>query len=74
MKAVVAQPFIREPLQRGSVDWLSKRAHVSETDVIEEEQQDIERPLGCLRHLGNLGLRIGVERSDVSTEFRFGKR
>jgi hypothetical protein len=68
MKAVVAQPFIREPLQRGSVDWLSKRAHVSETDVIEEEQQDIERPLG------HLGLRIGVERSDVSTEFRFGKR
>ena len=73
MKAVVEQPLIGQPLQRGRVRRTTERARLTKTDIVEQHQQDV----GCTarrgRQFNEVSLGIDVRISDPASKPRRGR-
>lgn len=64
MELVITQPFLREPVERGSRHRAAEGAGVAEADVIQNDDQHIRRAFRCLNRLREIGLRFLVSLAD----------
>ena len=66
----VAQPVLGEPVKRRRADRPAEGARCTVTDIVEDDQDDVGRPLGRLQRLGEIGFRVLHTQPDLPLEGR----
>ncbi len=51
VKAIIAQPIARKPVERGRLRRAAEGRGGSKADIVEQHQDDIGRALGSLSHI-----------------------
>src|SRR4029077_4139163 len=74
MEAVVAQPFIRQALERRRVHRATEGTRLTESNVVEQDQKHVRCPSWGSRQRDHVGLGIGVAGSDTALEARLRQR
>src|SRR5262245_43468105 len=75
MEAVVAQALCREPVHRWRRYAAAERTELAEACVVNQDEHDVRRTLGCLYRLRELRrVGIGISSSDVAGEVKVGSR